>query len=67
MVQYMWLAPLIVGYLVLVRVLRCRRIEQIQKQHGRTPAEFESLNYKDAQSILGQLVSSLDSTSLVRI
>jgi hypothetical protein len=51
------LAPVLIGYLVLVRVLRYRRIEQIQKQHGYTPAEFEKLNYRDAQAIIGQLVN----------
>jgi hypothetical protein len=51
------LAPVLIGYLVLVRVLRYRRIEQIQKQHGYAPAEFEKLNYRDAQTIIGQLVN----------
>jgi hypothetical protein len=50
------LAPVLVSYLVLVRTLRYRRVEQIQKQHGSTPAEFENLNYRDAQTIIGQLV-----------
>jgi hypothetical protein len=43
------LAPVLIGYLVLVRVLRYRRIEQIQKQHGYALA--------DAQTIIGQLVN----------
>jgi hypothetical protein len=43
------------SYLVLVRVFRYRRVRQIQKQYGSSPTEFEHLNYKDAQSILGQL------------
>jgi hypothetical protein len=52
----LFLAPVIVGYLVVVRTLRYRRVEQIQKQHGYTATEFEKLNYQDAQTIVGQLV-----------
>ncbi|KAH7410123.1 hypothetical protein DE146DRAFT_775505 [Phaeosphaeria sp. MPI-PUGE-AT-0046c] len=55
MLPYLYLVPVVVSYLVLVRVLRYRRIEQIQQQHGRTPAEFGNLSYQVAQSILGQL------------
>jgi hypothetical protein len=57
MFLYVFLVSIVVGYAVLVRVLRYRRIEQIQKQHGHTPVEFEKLNYRDAQTIIGQLVS----------
>jgi hypothetical protein len=67
MIYLLLLAPVLIGYLVLVRILRYRRIEQIQKQHGYTPAEFEKLNYRDAQTIIGQLVSSQKSTFLCLI
>jgi hypothetical protein len=43
------------GYLVLVRSLRYRRINQLQAQHGCTPAQFQDLNYKDAQTIIGKM------------
>ncbi|PVI04033.1 hypothetical protein DM02DRAFT_586838 [Periconia macrospinosa] len=49
------LAILVICYLILVRRLRYARIESLQKQYGRTPAEFANLGYKDAQAILGQL------------
>jgi hypothetical protein len=58
MIYLLLLAPVLIGYLVLVRILRYRRVEQIQKQHGYTPAEFEKLNYRHAQTIIGQLVNS---------
>jgi hypothetical protein len=57
MIYFLLLAPVLLGYLVLVRTLRYRRIDQIQKQHGHTPTEFEKLNYRDAQTIIGQLAS----------
>jgi hypothetical protein len=56
MLYLLLLVLVLVIYLVLVRTLRYRRVEQIQKQHGYTPAEFEKLNYRDAQTIIGQLV-----------
>lgn len=43
------------SYLVLVRILRYGRINELQKQHGSTPAQFKNLNYRDAQSIIGQM------------
>lgn len=45
----------VVAYAVVVRSLRYRRVNASQKKHGATPSEFQNLNYKDAQSILGQL------------
>lgn len=45
----------VIVYTVLVRSLRYRRVEQMQEKYGKTPEQFKSLNYKDAQSILGQL------------
>jgi hypothetical protein len=56
MMPYIVLVPVLVGYLVLVRVLRYRRINTLQGQHGFTPAAFAKLNYRDAQTIIGQLV-----------
>lgn len=55
MLSYLWLIPVVISYLILVRSLRYRRVEQTQKQHGYTAAEFKSLNYRDAQTILGQM------------
>jgi hypothetical protein len=52
---YIVLVPFLVVYIVLVRSLRYRRINELQKQHGTTPAEFFNLNYRDAQTIIGQL------------
>jgi len=51
------LVPFFVVYLILVRSLRYRRINTLLKQHGSTPAAFSNLNYRDAQTIIGQLVS----------
>jgi hypothetical protein len=58
MSPYLLLVPVVVGYLVLVRVLRYRRINKLQQQHGYTSAEFAKLNYRDAQTIIGQLVNT---------
>jgi hypothetical protein len=55
MLSYIFLIPVAISYLILVRSLRYRRIKQIQKQYGSTPADFKNLNYKDAQTIIGQL------------
>lgn len=55
MLSYLFLIPVALSYLILVRSLRYRRVKQIQKQHGSTPAQFKNLNYRDAQTILGQL------------
>ncbi|KAH7371371.1 hypothetical protein BKA66DRAFT_572865 [Pyrenochaeta sp. MPI-SDFR-AT-0127] len=55
MLSYFLLVPLVVSYLVLVRSLRYRRVEQIQKKHGSTPEQFKNLNYRDAQTIIGQM------------
>ncbi|KAF1940220.1 hypothetical protein EJ02DRAFT_456273 [Clathrospora elynae] len=55
MFSYLLLVPVVVSYLVLVRSLRYRRIEQLQKQHGSTSAQFKNLNYKDAQAIIGKM------------
>lgn len=54
MLSYLILGGLVV-YLALVRSLRYRRLKQIMKKHGATPTQFSNLNYKDAQSIVGQL------------
>lgn len=53
-VAYVTLGIVIV-YAVLARILRYQRVEQMQKKYGKTPGQFETLTYKDAQSILGQL------------
>jgi hypothetical protein len=55
MFPYLLLIPVIISYLVLVRVLRYQRVNEIQKQHGSTPEQFKNLNYRDAQKIIGQL------------
>lgn len=55
MLSFIVLGGVVLSYALLVRTLRYRRIEQIQKQHGATPLQFQGLNYKDAQAILGQL------------
>jgi hypothetical protein len=57
MSPYLFLIPVAITYLVLVRVLRYSRITTLQKQHGFTPSTFSNLNYRDAQTIIGQLVS----------
>ena len=51
----MLLLPIAVGYLVLARTLRYRRISQLQAQHGSTAVRFANLDYKDAQKIIGQM------------
>lgn len=53
--MYLILACGLVSYVVLVRKLRYRRIGQTQKKYGSTPEQFQNLNYKDAQSIIGEL------------
>lgn len=55
---FILLVPLFLIYLILVRSLRYRRINTLLKQHGSTPTAFSNLNYRDAQTIIGQLVSS---------
>lgn len=45
----------VIVYTVLVRILRYRRVDQMQEKYGKKPDQFENLNYKDAQIILGQL------------
>jgi hypothetical protein len=55
MFPYLLLVPLVISYLVVVRVLRYRRVNEIQKQHGSTPEQFKNLNYREAQKIIGQL------------
>lgn len=55
MSSYLLLIPVVISYLIVVRSLRYRRINQLQKQHGSTPEQFKSLNYRDAQTILGQM------------
>lgn len=45
----------VIVYIILVRSLRYRRVDHLQKKYGETPEQFNSLDYKDAQSILGQL------------
>jgi hypothetical protein len=52
---FYFLLPAVVSYLVLVRTLRYRRVNQIQKQFGSTPEQFQNLNYRDAQTIIGKL------------
>jgi hypothetical protein len=52
---YFFLSSVVVGYLVLVRSLRYRRIQQLQKQHGSTQSQVVDLHYKDAQKIIGQM------------
>ncbi|KAH3942313.1 hypothetical protein HBH53_189340 [Parastagonospora nodorum] len=52
---FILLIPFFVVYLILVRSLRYRRINTLLKQHGSTPAAFSNLNYRDAQTIIGQL------------
>jgi hypothetical protein len=63
MLPYYLLAAVAIIYLAVVRVLRYRRITLLQRQHGSTPATFSNLNYRDAQSIIGQLVSLLQTHS----
>jgi hypothetical protein len=55
MLFYFALLPVVVSYLILVRTLRYRRVNQIQKQFGSTPEQFKNLNYRDAQIIIGKL------------
>jgi hypothetical protein len=52
---YLFLIPVALIYLTIVRSLRYRRIQQLQKQHGSSPSRFKDLNYKDAQKIIGQM------------
>ncbi|RMZ66116.1 67 kDa myosin-cross-reactive antigen family [Pyrenophora seminiperda CCB06] len=42
-------------YLFLAKTLRYRRISQLQAQYGSTAAEFANLDYKGAQTIIGQM------------
>lgn len=42
-------------YLLTVRILRYRRVDALQKQFGYTYTQFQTIDYKDAQSILGNL------------
>jgi hypothetical protein len=55
MFSYLFLAPVLISYLAIVRSLRYRRINQLQKKHGFTLEQFKNLNYRDAQTIIGQL------------
>ncbi|KAK7181065.1 hypothetical protein PSPO01_12866 [Paraphaeosphaeria sporulosa] len=55
MLLYLSLLLVTVSYLVVVRLLRYRRISGLQQQHGATYVQFKDLNYRDAQSILGQM------------
>lgn len=55
MSYYLLILPVVLSYLILVRSLRYRRINETQSKHGSTPAQFANLNYKDAQSIIGAL------------
>ena len=49
------LGILLATYFLIVRSLRFRAIEAQQKHYGRTPEEYGSIDYKDAQSILANL------------
>ena len=42
-------------YLSAVRYLRYQHMNKVQQKYGWTPAEFSTINYKDAQAILGSL------------
>lgn len=55
MLSYLLLIPVVASYLVLVRSLRYCRINGLQKKYGSTPEQFKILNYRDAQTILGQM------------
>jgi len=52
---YIFIVPVAFSYIIFVRSIRYRRVKQIQKKYGSTPAQFKNLNYRDAQTILGQL------------
>ncbi|RDW77849.1 hypothetical protein BP5796_05701 [Coleophoma crateriformis] len=55
MLSYIFLLPIFISYLILVRTLRYRRVKQIQEQYGPSVTHVKNLNYRDAQHILGQL------------
>ena len=55
MLSWLALIPVIIGYAVVVRSLRYRRINQLQRQYGSTPEQFKAINYRDAQAIVAQL------------
>ncbi|KAH8719492.1 hypothetical protein GQ44DRAFT_741840 [Phaeosphaeriaceae sp. PMI808] len=55
MLSSLYLVPVVIGYLAVVRFLRYRRIERTQKHYGYTPAEFKNLSYRDAQSIIAKM------------
>lgn len=48
-------SSVLVGYLALVRYLRYRRIDGLQKKYGSNLKQFKDLNYREAQEILGQM------------
>jgi hypothetical protein len=55
LLTYVFFIPVVTIYLIVVRSLRYRRIQQLQKQHGSSSSQFKDLNYKDAQTIIGQM------------